>query len=377
MYFHFPTLGKALRATFSRQHFDWRHAIWATLFLVALFVTRGIVAVARGLDHVLFGGFRSQEIRAPLFVIGSPRSGTTLFHRLLEMDDSFTTTHLWHTISPAVSFYRLAELLSSLDRLLGGHPGRVVNKIVSRSFSSWEGIHEARLQQPEEDEQWFLYTFLTPSVSILFPFPEILEETAALDGHEERVRRRFMKTYLSCARRHLFASGRDKTLLVKNTSSAGRMQTLLRTFPDARFVHLIRAPKESIPSLLSMYSVPWRRFVPQMGEDEWRAFADLYLDYYDRRMTLRDVLPSNQYVEVQFADLRDNPFDVVLQTYRQLGLGVTDRFLADLEKATENTRSYRSAHAYSLEEFGLDRADVRDRMADISRRLHTAPSAAD
>ena len=85
MYFHFPTFGKALRATFSKQHFDWRHAIWAVLFLLSLLLMRGIVSIARGLDHIFFGRFRSQDIRAPVFVIGSPRSGTTLFQRLMEL----------------------------------------------------------------------------------------------------------------------------------------------------------------------------------------------------------------------------------------------------------------------------------------------------
>jgi hypothetical protein len=196
-----------------------------------------------------------------------------------------------------------------------------------------------------------------------------MAETASLDECPDRVRRRFMKSYVSSVRRHLYATGGKKTLLVKNTSSAGRMRSLMETFPDARFVHLIRRPEESIPSLLSMYSVPWRRFVPQAGQLEQDAFARLYLDYYDRRATLHERLPPDRYVEIPFGELTRDPFRAITSVYDRFGISLDESLRARLAHACEKARSYESTHEYSLDEYGLDSAEIRSRMAQITQRL--------
>jgi hypothetical protein len=53
------------------------------------------------LDHVFFPGLRRQEVRAPVFIIAPPRSGTTLTQKLMALDsERFVHAKLYQTIFP-------------------------------------------------------------------------------------------------------------------------------------------------------------------------------------------------------------------------------------------------------------------------------------
>ena len=80
----------------------------------------------------------------------------------------------------------------------------------------------------------------------------------------ERKRRRINDFYRECVRRQLYLNGPDKTHLSKNPLWAGRVASLIESFPDARFVVNVRDPRDTIPSLLKLLSSAWQR----MGWDE-------------------------------------------------------------------------------------------------------------
>jgi len=51
------------------------------------------------LDDIFFRGYRTIDIKKPVFIVGIPRSGTTLFQRVLARDiDNFTGYDLWELL---------------------------------------------------------------------------------------------------------------------------------------------------------------------------------------------------------------------------------------------------------------------------------------
>jgi hypothetical protein len=82
------------------------------------------------LDEVLFPGYRRVTVRRPIFVLGPPRSGTTLVHRVLARDDQFTTLHTWECLfAPSVTQRRFWMALDRLDRWLGRYVGRGIERL--------------------------------------------------------------------------------------------------------------------------------------------------------------------------------------------------------------------------------------------------------
>ena len=60
----------------------------------------GIDYVARWLDDQLFPQYQNVDVGEPIFIMASPRSGTTMLHRLMSLDQQFTSYSLWQTLLP-------------------------------------------------------------------------------------------------------------------------------------------------------------------------------------------------------------------------------------------------------------------------------------
>ncbi|NET32524.1 MAG: sulfotransferase [Cyanothece sp. SIO1E1] len=367
MFFHYPTLLQVLRATFSRQHFHPIHAVYVILFVSAFLCLRTLVWLVRWLDPVLFSRYRQQQIEAPVYIISNPRSGTTFLHRLLALDERFTTTKLYHTIFPAVAFYKFFDWLGKLDRRLHHPLTQFINWMDRQGFKGWEGIHKTQLNSEEEEEQLFVYTLLSPVIFLLFPFPEALPAASWVDELPAKIRQPLMNYYQDCLQRHLYATGSDKTLLIKNTTMGGRLWFTRELFPDLRIVHVIRHPYESLPSFLSMNAVAWHQFVPQARHNPKtsQAVAQLYCQYYRQYRALKESLPRAQVIEVHYEALVNDPKGTIEHIYRALGLSMTAAYAAKLQAETERSRTYKSRHQYSLQEFGLSAEMIYEQMPDL------------
>src|SRR5437773_9870647 len=52
-------------------------------------------------DRQLYPNISRQEIRQPLFIVGLPRSGTSVLHRLLAADPEHRAPLMWEVRSPS------------------------------------------------------------------------------------------------------------------------------------------------------------------------------------------------------------------------------------------------------------------------------------
>ena len=367
MYINLKVLGKALSLTFLRRAPSLRRWGW-TLFIGLLFgVIWFAVAVGRLLDWVFFPRFRQQEIRDPIFIAGAPRSGTTFTQNLLCLDrERFAYFNLYQTIFPSVCHQRVFDLLKRLDGRSGWF-SRLARGVERRFFSTWDDMHPLVFDRPEEDEGLFVYTFMTEAVYLLFPWVKELPEPGFADRLPTPARRRLMRYYKSCLQRHLYATGPQKTLLSKSTSFAGRVDSMLETFPDARIVHVVRHPDACIPSHVSVFFPAWRAHSPEIAEDspESRAYAQLAVDWYRSMFDKRPKFDQGHYVCITYDELVADPRATVERVYAHFGLQMSDAMRERLERAASASKDYESRHAYSLEQYGLSEAWIREQLGDV------------
>jgi len=321
----------------------------------------------RLLDHILYPDFKNQAVRAPLYIIGNPRSGTTFSHRLLAMDAQFTWFKLYQTIFPAVTCYKLFALAGRVDRAVG-HPGkRLLNVISNRSVKGWETIHRTGPEKAESDEMLFMYAMLSPLLGLLFPFLAEMDDATFVDFMPEKSRKKLMAYYNSCLKRHLYATGPDKILLQKVALIAGRIQTIHTLLPDMRIVHLVRNPEESIPSLISMFEVTWKSLVPHAVQDgrACREMADLICKYYLHLHEMEATLPREYLLQLRYTDLVADPRATVHGIYHHFGLDLHPEYDELLQREMQRARTYTSRHHYSLEHYGLDKEEIRRRLQPL------------
>ena len=365
MYFFFPVAARALGLTVARfrpVHFLLT-VVMATLFL-ALVILVGLTGL---LDELLFPGYRSRQVARPIYIVATPRSGTTFLHRLMCLDQRFTWFRLYQTILPTATMMRAMQLLSTLDRRVGSPLHRANRWLSARAFAGWKGIHDTGFDRAEEDEMVWLFPMLSPGLLLLFPWPADFPEALYPDRMAAASRRKLARWYGGFVRKHAHIEGRGRTLLAKNALMGGRLDTTLGAVPDARFVHLLRHPYDAIPSLLSMFTTPWRTHSPQLRRDgpEVRALAEMTVEYYRRMDRLEAELGSDRVVTIRYEDLIQDPEQAVRLVYQRFGLPLEEDFLVRLRQDLAGARGYRSSHRYSLEEFGLSRDWVFERMPEV------------
>jgi hypothetical protein len=338
------------------------------LLLELLFAVPAIAlfhAVCFALDWILFPSLRRQEIRTPVFVIGHARSGTTLLHRLLALDrERFSCFLLWELYFPSLLQKKALRALARLDARLGGALARRVAAWDRRKFAATNDMHRMSFFAPEEDD-----FVLTPACAsgwwiVRLPYLDALD-FYYVDEWPERRRRRLLRFYRECVRRQLAFRGGELLHLSKNPTYCGRVESLIEAFPDARIVVTLRNPTETIPSLLKLLQRGWqiRKWSDAQMASSLRAIAAMSFHNYEHPQAVLARHPETLRALVDYRELVAAPRRTLGAVCAELGLPVSGGFAAELEAEEQRARRFESAHAYSLDEFGLDEDAIRRRLA--------------
>jgi omega-hydroxy-beta-dihydromenaquinone-9 sulfotransferase len=343
---------------------------WAyTFFFVGLYWLMWlVVAFGRMLDHIFFPAFRRQPVRQPVFIVAPPRSGTTLTQKLLSLDsERFVYNKLYETIFPAVSFQKFFRALVWVDLHTGRLAARLIGWAEKKWFGGWDDMHKMRFNEPEEDDGFFVYTFVTEAIFLLFLHVEELWEAGFADALPPGPRRLNMEFYRSCLQRQLHLNGPDKMMLAKATQSSGAVQSLLAEFPDARFITIIRHPYKSVASHVSVFYPVWHAHSPKLPRDSAvsRAYALLAVRWFQHLFAFREQVSPQQYYCIDFRDLTRDPIQVIESLYRHFDWTISDSFRARLTKAVQQERKFQSKHDYSLEEFGLSKEWIQQELGPV------------
>jgi len=290
-------------------------------------------AICFFLDGILFPRLWAVKVEAPVFMVGHARSGTTLTHRLMSRDAGrFSSFLLYECYFPSLLQKKVIRLGIALDRrLLGGRLARRVRAWEERRYGAHRHMHEMGLDWPEKR------------------------------------RRRYNAFYRECVRRQLYLNGPDKVHLAKNPLWAGRVASLLESFPDARFVVNVRDPRETIPSLLKLVQSGWKKMDWEESRQRncLRILAEQSWHSYRHPLQCLEENPETPGAVVDYRDLVSDPATTIEGVYRALGLPISDAFRKLLAGEGKRERGRRTEHTYSLAEFGLEGDVIRDQLGDL------------
>lgn len=272
------------------------------------------------------------ELPPPIFVVGHWRSGTTLLHELLSLDQQFSYPTTFQCFVPN-HFLVSGLFLEPLVRLLLPR---------TRPMDSMPA--GARL--PQEDE--FALVGMgapTPYKHLAFcnqpaPHMDMLDFDGASEQDIEKVRLSLTRFYKSIS---LQNPGR---LVVKSPTHTGRIAELARWFPGAKFIHIARHPHKIVPSTIhlwrSLASVQGYQF-PERGNDALEEFVhSCYERMYNGYFRDRALVPDGSILEIQFEELIKDPISNVRNIYQSFGIGKFDAVLPRLENYWSSRQNHQA-----------------------------------
>lgn len=314
--------------------------------------------VCMRLDDVFFPTWRAKTVREPVFIVGHPRSGTTMLQRCLTQADDFVEFQLWHLLFPSLTERRLIgplvrnRIRKGTDVLVPGEVG-----------------HSFVLGEVDEEELLFLFHAMTqfyPVLSGLAFSEEDFEEIVFCDALPASLRRESMTWLDGCLRRQMLFTGRDR-VVAKMNYSAMRIRTLLEAYPDARVVYLVRSPLDTIPSHLSLHRnvlahrVDLGRLPPGVLERYLRRRYEHNVSFYryvEDALASGD-LPASRVTTVRYDDMMGDLEGVVARVGEFAHIDYSAELLRKVAEQGEKQRRYVRRHEnQDLQAYGLTREQI-------------------
>lgn len=286
-----------------------------------------------------------QKIGRPIFVLGLPRTGTTILYELLAQDPAHRTPMTWEVARPFPPAQegdfendpRIAVVQKEMEQMEALAPG----------FSA---IHEVGARLPQECLPILATHFASDQFSTLCRVPSYRDHLLATDmrGAYEW-HRRFLQ--------HLQVDYALPRWLLKTPPHLAHLQVIRETYPDAVFIQTHREPMEILGSISSLGCTAHGAFSDKIDPHE---VALEEADYYARTLNVgqaqRDAMPdqATRFFDVQFTDFLEDPGGVAENIYGHFGFEFSDDLRARMTAYMKaRPRDKRGTHSYTLEQFGI------------------------
>lgn len=195
---------------------------------------------------------REPSPRAPIVILGLPRSGTTYLHRALGMRGRLRTLRYWETMEPAHRMGRWPASLIEARHALQLAAFRRVDPAIDR-------MHAVRAGSPEECGGLLKVSLETEQFFATLTVPSYLAWTRSRDAT-------FTYALHAKMRRQLSRRAGEGWLL-KSPFHLARLDALRAVYPSARFVVIERDERAALPSRIALIT-RLRRLISDVPSDE-------------------------------------------------------------------------------------------------------------
>ena len=307
-----------------------------------------------------------QKIIRPLFIVGLPRSGTTLLHMLLATDPEHRAPLSWEVMFPSppsdrAETERIRQTAKNLSALHWLAP-------------TFGRVHATGATMPQECVSLMSPSFLSDQFDTMYSVPSYREwffKQNLQPAYE------FHRHFLQ----HLQQRKTARRWVLKAPAHLFALPALLSIYPDACFVQLHREPIKAIASVSSLITILRRVFsdrvdANRVAREAWRYWADTIANFIREREQL---LPPERILDLRYSDFQRDPMIGVRQIYQYFGWSLPPATEAKIRTALlKQPREQNGFHYYRASQFGLEEMDREKDFGAYCERfgLNAEPSKA-
>lgn len=303
-------------------------------------------------DVLVYPKIRQTEVAQPIFIMGHPRSGTSFFQKQVYKSGKVASFTTFDILFPSVLQRKILRPFAVLLRQLG------INILQGADRG-----HEISLEGVEEDEALFLHRLDSEIITFICPWiltdDKYMEMGFKLGWNDSVGNKSSLRFYRACLKRHIFYTQKTQ-IVAKCNPSVFRIKQLLKIFPDAKFVYMVRSPQQSIQSFLSFS----HRFIdPLLTPEEQKHFfqrkykwcVQLYR-YFEQ---VKEHIPPEQLLILPFTEVRDN-LKISLERFFTFAGTKPPKAYWQTFGLGHNGRHKKIHSNAPLERFGLTRHQITD-----------------
>lgn len=296
---------------------------------------------------------RDENVDVVGVILGLPRTGSTLLHRLLGSSPQLTSGYWWEMNFPM-----------PLPGEQPGDPSPRVNLAKSvvtdllREWPDFETIDPIDATGLCEEVVLLDKSFLSSTYDSILNVPSY---GRWMDQADHRKAYAELRIWLQVVQSLRAAGPRRKWLLKSPHHLMAGLDGLLAEFPEARLIMTHRAVEHSLPSYCSMCASMTAPFSSTFRKSEQGAYWNWKFQQGLRKlMRHRAELPVNRFVDVTYEETTKAPLETAMRVMRQIGLEPTADDAAAFQACLdENRRDTRPSHRYDPREFGLTVEEIQ------------------
>jgi hypothetical protein len=301
-------------------------------------------------DREAYPSIGRQEIREPLFIVGLPRSGTTLLHTLLAVDPAHRVPLTWEVMSPSPP--------------TGDNEKRRIQRAISScNCFNWlaptfRHAHPVGAELPQECVSLMAPTFMSDQFDAMYYVPSY---RAWFFRQNLRPAYEYHLRFLQ----HLQVRRSARRWVLKAPTHMFALPTLLAVYPDAIFVQTHRAPLDAMASVSSLITILRRVFSDAVDPATvCREAIDYWSKTLDRFLQGRRRLAEDRICDVNFVEICRDPLVVVRRIYAHFGWSLFQKVEQRMRRVLANQPEDRyKLHRYDLSQFGVQEAESAARFA--------------
>ncbi|MDA9751022.1 sulfotransferase [Gammaproteobacteria bacterium] len=310
-------------------------------------------------DLKKFPEILEQEIIAPIVIVGLPRTGSTMTHRLLASDPNHTAMLWWEGRYPALLPGEKRGDIEARMQL-----GKAeVDAVVAASPEALD-IHPWDYKGADEEILLLEHNFLStvPESFMALPsYSEWIEEQDHALAYEDL--KKFIQ-YLQWQN-----PGREnKRWVLKSPHHLGFIDKMISVFPDAKIIQTHRDPIKTVPSFCSMCANLFEPLTTNFDKvfigKHWSNKLTRALNHC---MNISEKHPDN-FLDLEFLNMIKDPIDEMKKIYDFIGEPFGEKTEVAMEAWREENKHEMGAHKYSLEEYDLTESQINNNFSKYQQK---------
>ena len=310
-------------------------------------------------DLKKFPEILEQEIIAPIVIVGLPRTGSTMTHRLLASDPNHTAMLWWEGRYPALLPGEKRGDIEARMQL-----GKAeVDAVVAASPEALD-IHPWDYKGADEEILLLEHNFLStvPESFMALPsYSEWVEEQDHALAYEDL--KKFIQ-YLQWQN-----PGREnKRWVLKSPHHLGFIDKMISVFPDAKIIQTHRDPIKTVPSFCSMCANLFEPLTTNFDKvfigKHWSNKLTRALNHC---MNISEKHPDN-FLDLKFLNMIKDPIDEMKEIYNFIGEPFGEKTEVAMEAWREENKHEMGAHKYSLEEYDLTESQINNNFSKYQQK---------